>query len=66
MILIKVTPSTMFEKLDVNISNFSTCFVLMDYAEGGYNAIPYEEILASLAKLLFFMILFNISYESFT
>lgn len=44
-------PLTMFEKLDVNTSNFPTCYGLRDYVED--NAISYEEIFASLAKLLF-------------
>lgn len=55
---------TMFEKLDMKTSNFPTCYVLIDYAEDGHNAISYEGIFASLGKH-FFMMLLNNSYRSF-
>lgn len=55
---------TMFEKLDMKTSNFLTCYVLIDYAEDGHNAISCEGIFVSLGKH-FFMMLLNIFYGSF-
>ena len=53
VILTKVIPLTLFEKWGVNTSDFPTCDVLIDEAEGGYSAVSYKGIFCIPCKTCF-------------
>lgn len=57
-------PLTMFEKLDVNTSNFPTYYVLRDYVEDGIQCNFLWRNFCISGKTVVFMMLFNIAHGS--